>query len=498
MPSPPPTHPDDHHTQLLPSTPRTTRSSRSNNKNEAPPPYQQREVLSDINSQRPPYGHYQLNLYTEALLTGQKPVVTCDPNKLEEQARAVMEHKGFEYVLGGAGEQSTVTANRKAFAQWRLVPRMLRGHVGRRDMSVKLFGRTYDSPILMAPIGVQKAYHASGETATASACADLGVPFIYSTASSTTLEEIASSVFSPPAAPSTPPPPPQSPPFPPNQQQPLPLPPREKHLWFQLYWPLDDDITASLLSRARVSGCEVLVVTLDTPTLSWRPLDLDNGFLPFAVGEGNALGFSDPVVQKRFADKFSFGIGRSDDDGDEQELPRPTIEDNTVAASRFWAGEVFSGYAHKWEDLATLRRLWGQERPIVLKGILSVEDAKLAVEYGGVDGIIVSNHGGRQLDGAVPALEVLPEIVDAVGDKVTVLFDSGIRTGADVLKALALGAKAVLVGRPVIYGLGIDGEEGARHVLAGLLADVDQSMGLVGVRDVGGLNRGLLRRMNYG
>ncbi|KAK4232211.1 hypothetical protein QBC38DRAFT_463433 [Podospora fimiseda] len=477
--------PSDHHTQLLPSTPRTTRSSRSN-KHEAPPPYQQREVLPDISSQRAPYGQYQLNLYTESLLTGQKPVVTCDPNKLEEQAKAVMEHKGFEYVLGGAGEQSTVTANRKAFSQWRLVPRMLKGHVGRRDMSVKLFGRTYDSPILMAPIGVQKAYHASGENATASACADLGVPFIYSTASSTTLEEIVSEVFAPPR-PSTPPTPapPQSPASA-AQPIPIPLPPREKHLWFQLYWPLDDDITASLLSRARVAGCEVLVVTLDTPSLSWRPLDLDNGFLPFAVGEGNALGFSDPVVQKRFADRFTFG-------GDEP----PTIEDNTVAASRFWAGEVFSGYAHKWEDLGTLRRLWGEERPIVLKGILSVEDAKMAVEYG-VNGIIVSNHGGRQLDGAVPALEVLPEIVDSVGEKITVMFDSGIRTGADVLKALALGAKAVLVGRPVIYGLGIAGYEGARHVLAGLLADVDQSMGLVGVRDVAGLNRSLLRRINYG
>ncbi|KAK4162535.1 hypothetical protein QBC43DRAFT_290876 [Cladorrhinum sp. PSN259] len=487
--------PTPSHQQLLPSTPRTTRSARSarSAKQEAPPPYQQQEALPGINSQRAPYGQYQLDLYTESLLTGQKPVVTCDPNKLEEQARGVMEHKGFEYVLGGAGEQSTVIANRKAFTQWRIVPRMLRGHVGRRDMSVKLFGRTYDSPILMAPIGVQKAYHPEGEKATATACADLGVPFIYSTASSTTLEEIASEVFAP-APPSTPPQSPrgglpQSPQTPSSQAHPPPPPPpREKHLWFQLYWPLDDDITASLLSRARVAGCEVLVVTLDTPTLAWRPLDLDNGFLPFAVGEGNALGFSDPVVQQRFADKFNFGG---------EGIEPPTIEDNVVAASRFWAGEVFSGYSHKWEDLATLRRLWGEERPIVLKGVLSVEDAKLAAEHG-VNGIIVSNHGGRQLDGAVPALEVLPEIVDAVGDKVTVMFDSGIRTGADVLKALALGAKAVLVGRPVIYGLGIAGCQGAKHVLAGLLADVDQSMGLAGVSNVAGLNRSLLRKMNYG
>jgi lactate 2-monooxygenase len=133
----------------------------------------------------------------------------------------------------------------------------------------------------------------------------------------------------------------------------------------------------------------------------------------------------------------------------------------------------------------------------VLKGVLSAGDAENAVRAG-MDGIVVSNHGGRQLDGAVPALEMLPEIVDAVGDRLTVLYDSGVRTGADVLKALALGAKAVLVGRPVIYGLGVAGSEGARHVLAGLLADIDQSMGLAGVQNVAELNRSILRKINYG
>lgn len=177
----------------------------------------------------------------------------------------------------------------------------------------------------MAPIGVQSAYHTDAEKGVATACASLNVPFIYSTASSTSLEEVVTSL------------------------------PADSSRWFQLYWPRDEDITASLLSRARVAGCEVLVVTLDTFTMAWRPLDLDGGFLPFAVGEGNALGFSDPVVQKKFADRF---------DG-------AAVEDNVVAASRFWAGEVFSGHAHRWEDLATLRRLWG-ERPIVLKGVLSV------------------------------------------------------------------------------------------------------------------------------
>lgn len=315
-----------------------------------------------------------------------------------------------------------------------------------------------DTPLLMAPIGVQSAYHSDGEKGVAAACASLGVPFIYSTAASTPIEDVAAAADR--AA----------------RESGASAAPR----WFQLYWPVDDAITASLLARARAAGCEALVVTLDTFTLAWRPLDLDAGYLPFAVGEGNALGFSDEAFRRKFAEQTG---------GD-------AVEDNVVAASRAWAAEVFSGHAHRWEDLATLRRLWGGG-PILLKGVLSVQDALLAAQHG-VDGIIVSNHGGRQLDGAVPSLEMLPEIVDAVGDRLTVLFDSGVRTGADVLKALALGAKAVLVGRPVIYGLGVAGSEGARHVLAGLLADVDQSMGLAGVKNVAELNRSMLRKINYG
>lgn len=319
-----------------------------------------------------------------------------------------------------------------------------------------------DSPVLMAPVGVQNAYHADGEVGVASACADLGVPFIYSTASSTPIEEVAA------AADKT---------FAESENGPgAGRAPR----WYQLYRPRDNKITASLLHRAKSVGCTALVVTLDTFTLSWRPTDLDTGFLPFMAGQGCQLGFSDPVFRKMFADA---------NEGD-------AIEDNVMAASRAWIGEVFSGDSHSWEELRELREMWG-EGPIILKGICSVADAVRAREYG-MDGIVVSNHGGRQLDGAVPALEVLPEIVDAVGKEITVLYDSGIRTGTDIMKALALGARAVLVGRPVIYGLGIAGEKGARHVLAGLLADFDQSMGLAGVKSVKELNRGLLRRINYG
>lgn len=301
----------------------------------------------------------------------------------------------------------------------------------------------------MAPIGVQGAYHKDGEVGVAGACAELGVPFALSTASTSTIEEVAAGS---------------------GEGSPR---------WFQLYWPLDDEVTASLLGRAKENGYTVLVVTLDTFTMSWRPHDLDAGFMPFIKGQCMQIAFSDPVFRRKFAELS---------DGD-------TPEDNTLFAAQAFLADAFSGNAHTWEDLKVLRKHWGG--PLVLKGILSAEDARLALKYG-VDGVIVSNHGGRQLDGAVPSLEMLPEIVDAVGSQMTVLFDSGIRTGADIMKALCLGAKGVLVGRPVMYGLGINGKEGAKHVLAGLLADLDQSMGLSCVKSVGELNRGMLRRLAYG
>lgn len=397
---------------------------------------------------RPPYHEHLYDIYRNKLLNGNGPVTTTDPNGLEEQAKKAMSPEGFNYVSGGAGEGSTMDANRLAFRQWKLIPRMMRPTLP-RDLRVNLFGKTYESPFIMAPVGVQSAYHQDKETGLAAACAELSVPFTISTASTSTIEEIAAAVG--------------------------PEAPR----WFQLYWPRDDDITASLLRRARDAGCSVLVVTLDTFTMAWRPRDLDIGFLPFPLGQGNAIGFSDPVFRHKFTERTGGG----------------TPEDMVLEASQQWMADVFSGQAHPWEDLALLRKHW--DGPIVLKGIMSADDARLALKFG-MDGIVVSNHGGRQLDGAMASLEMLPEIVEAVGDKMTVLFDSGIRTGADAMKALCLGAKAVLVGRPVIYGLGIAGTKGAKHVLGGMLADFDQSMGLAGVKTVGELDAKMVRRVGYG
>jgi len=194
---------------------------------------------------------------------------------------------------------------------------------------------------------------------------------------------------------------------------------------------------------------------------------------------GVELGFSDPVFRKKFEDEHG-----------------KTIEEDMGTATKEWAKKVFPGFSHGWEDIAFLKKHW--DGPIVLKGIQTVEDALKCVEVG-VEGIVVSNHGGRQQDGGIAALTVLPEIVEAVGDKLEIIFDSGIRCGADVVKALALGAKMVLIGRPYVYGLALAGEEGVRHVLRTILGDTDLTLHLSGIPSVNKdvLNPSVLRKVNY-
>ncbi|UDD58119.1 hypothetical protein AFCA_005585 [Aspergillus flavus] len=322
---------------------------------------------------------------------------------------------------------------------------MLR-QVDNQDLSVELFGQKYPNPVLMAPVGVQSLFHEDKETGLAESCAEVGVPYTLSTASTSSIEEVAETNG-------------------------------DGKRWFQLYWPQDDDVTLSLLKRAKDNGFSVLVVTLDTWSLAWRPADLDNAYVPFIKGVGNQIGFSDPVFRAKFEKESG-----------------SKLEEDIVGASRAWISDVFPGRPHTWEHIAFLRKNW--DGPIVLKGIQHVEDAELALQAG-CDGIVVSNHGGRQVDGAIGSLDVLPEIVEAVGDKMTVLFDSGVRTGADVVKALCLGAKAVFVGRPVIYGLAINGREGAKSVMKGLLADLWQTMSLSGICTVAECTRDRVRKVQY-
>ncbi|KND40144.1 lactate 2-monooxygenase [Streptomyces acidiscabies] len=370
---------------------------------------------------------FQYEIYLDGL-TGAVPRLPTDLTALEEMAGRRLGPGPFGYVAGSAGDGSTARANRAALERRRIVPRMLRD-VAERDLSVEVLGRTLRAPLALAPIGVLSILHPGAEPAAARAAAAQGVPYVLSSASSTPLEDVASVMG-------------------------------DAERWFQLYWSKDREVTRSFLGRARAAGFSVLVVTLDTPLLAWRPRDLDQAYLPFLRGVGTANYFTDPA--------FLAGLAKS---------PQ---EDLDSAVLRFVS--LFSDPGKTWPDLAFLRENW--PGPIVLKGILHPDDARLAADAG-MDGVVVSNHGGRQVAGSIAAADALPRVAEAVGDRLTVLFDSGVRTGADVFKALALGARAVLLGRPYAYGLGLDGQPGVEHVIRCLLAEFDLTLALSGHARVG-------------
>lgn len=368
-------------------------------------------------------------------LAGKKLSVPIPLAELERKAAEVLSVPAHDYVAGSASGERTAQANLAAFDRWRIVPRMLRD-VSRRDLSIELFGNTLPAPVLLGPIGVQGILHPEAEVAAARAAASLGVPFVLSTVSSRPIEEVAANMGAGPR-------------------------------WFQLYWGKDHELTASFLQRAEQAGYSAVLVTLDTSMLGWRERDLRHPHLPFLLGQGLANYFTDPVFCSRLA--------------------QPPLAD-PASAIRLWAG-LFSNTALTWADLAWLRQ---QTRlPILLKGILHPDDARLALDHG-TDGIIVSNHGGRQVDGAIAALDALPAVVAAIQNKIPILFDSGIRYGADAIKALALGARAVLLGRIYIWGLAVAGEQGVHDVLQNFLADLDLTMGLSGLSSLKELDASIL------
>jgi lactate 2-monooxygenase len=382
-----------------------------------------------------PFGNYQFEVYLKGM-TGQTPDFPMSWTELEVQASALMEPGAHGYVFGSAGSEDTEHENRAAFRRHRIVPRMLRD-VSERDLRTELFGVEHAAPVLLAPVGVQSIVHPEGELAAARGAATAGIGFVASTAASYSMEDIAEAGGDVPR-------------------------------WYQLYWPKDADLTASFVARAEAAGYGALVVTLDTGLLAWRPRDLQTAYLPFLQSVGIANYLSDPVFR-----------------GALQKTPE---EDPTSAVLRFVS--IFSNSAMNWDDLATLRNL--TDLPIVLKGILHPDDARLARDHG-MQGIVVSNHGGRQVDGAIAALDALPGIVDAVGDELTVLFDSGIRCGADVVKALAIGARAVLLGRPYLWGMALQGADGVAQVIRNLLAEIDLTLALSGHVSPRTLNREILR-----
>ena len=390
---------------------------------------------------------------------GRRPAIPFDHRKLERRAKTRLSPEAYAYIAGGAGVERTMAANRAAFDRWRIVPRVLRD-VSDRDLSVELLGRPRPTPFLLAPIGVLELAHQDADVAVARAAAAEGVPMIFSNQASRPMEECAAAMG-------------------------------DASRWFQLYWSTSDDLVASFVARAEACACDALVVTLDTKMLGWRSRDLDFAHLPFATGRGIAQYTSDPVFRSLVDPSTAQRSGP----------PTPAAVQALVRATRSYPGsfrenlrsgagvaavrkvmEIYSRPSLTWGDFAWLRKR--TTLPIVLKGILHPDDARLAVEHG-LDAVVVSNHGGRQVDGAIASLEALPGVAEAIGGRIPVLLDSGIRGGADAFKALALGATAVLLGRPYVYGLALRGEAGVRDVIRNLAADFDLTMALSGCRSVG-------------
>jgi lactate 2-monooxygenase len=415
---------------------------------------------------RPPIGigrERQFEVYVGGA-RGVRPRVAVSVERLERRAQDVMSPEAFAYVAGGAGTEETMRENRAAFERWRIVPRVLRD-VSVRDTTIELFGTRLSSPFVLSPIGVLEMAHRDADLAVARASATEGVPMIFSNQASRPMEDCARELGDAPH-------------------------------WFQLYWSTSNDLVESLVKRAEACGCSAVVLTLDTTMLGWRVRDLDLAYLPFLRGKGIAQYTSDPVFVEQLRETLL------------EEAP-PTGRVTPSALNTLWqmvsaypgsrfrnlrSGEaraavrrfveIYSRPSLTWEDLAFLRER--TKLPIVLKGVLSGADASAAVEHG-MDGIVVSNHGGRQVDGSIATMDALPSVVEAVQRRVPVLLDSGVRSGADAFRALAVGAAAVGLGRPYVWGLAAAGEDGVREVLRNFRGDFDLTLGLSGYASVADL-----------
>ncbi|MGN7800643.1 alpha-hydroxy-acid oxidizing protein [Leifsonia sp. 22587] len=413
-------------------------------------------------------------------VAGRRPRIPVGFAQLERAAQRRMSRAAFAYVAGSAGLERTADADLDAFRRRRIVPRVLQD-VSSRDLSVDLFGVRRPTPLLLAPIGVLELARRGGDAAAARAAARLGVPAMLSTQASQPMEEVAAAMDA--AAPGA-------------------------SRWFQLYWSSSRELVASLVERAERAGCEAIVVTLDTHVLGWRPRDLALGYLPFSRGLGIAQYTSDPVFQGLVRERATRKRTSDRPGGGPATTPTPAALASFASILRHHPGplreklrsgeplaavetflDVFADPSLTWDDLAFLRER--TRLPIVLKGVLHPDDARRAVDAG-VDAVQVSTHGGRQIDGEVAALDALPGVVDAVAGRIPVLFDSGIRGGSDALVALALGARAVALGRPYVYALALAGEEGVRELLRNTIAELDITLGLAGVRRVADLDPSVL------
>jgi lactate 2-monooxygenase len=368
-------------------------------------------------------------------LGGETPTISTNFAALETAAREQMASDAWAYMAGGAGCETTMDANRAAFARWKIVPRMLAG-AGVRDLSCELFGCKLAAPIFTSPIGVLEMSHPEADLAVARAMARLNLPMIISSQASYPMEEIAKASADGPR-------------------------------FFQLYWGKSDAIAESFVKRAEACGCAGIFITLDTTILGWRPRDLDLGHLPFLHSKGIAQYTSDPAFRAMLA--------------------QPPEENPLAAAVQFT--QVFSDPSLDWARIAKIRS-W-TKLPIILKGVQRMDDAAKAVAEG-YDAIMVSNHGGRQVDGGLAALDALIGVAKAADGHVPVLFDSGVRCGADIFKALALGARGVGIGRPYAYALALAGEAGVHAVMEYLMAELDLTMALSGAASIAGVTPDLV------
>jgi isopentenyl diphosphate isomerase/L-lactate dehydrogenase-like FMN-dependent dehydrogenase len=365
-------------------------------------------------------------------MSGALPDIPTSFTGLEAAAQRKMSREAWAYTAGGAGLETAMDANRAAFARFPIAPRML-GGAGVRDLRCEMFGAKAAAPIFSSPVGVLEMMHPDADLAVARAMSRLKLPMIISSQASYPMEEIAAA----------------------NGDGPR---------FYQLYWGKQDGVAESFVKRAEACGCRAIFITLDTTILGWRPRDLDLGFSPFLRSQGIAQYTSDPAFRAL--------------------LPQ-TPEDNPQAAAITFT-QMFSEPGLDWSRIAKIRS-W-TKLPVVLKGIMRADDAAKAVNEG-YDGIMVSNHGGRQVDGGMGALDALPGITAAANGKIPVFFDSGVRCGADIFKALALGATAVGIGRPYVYGLALGGDVGVETVMQYLAAELDITMALNGCRIPGDISR---------
>lgn len=413
---------------------------------------------------------------------GVAPTVPTSTEELERRARKVLDTKAWAYIAGGAGDGATVRANREAFDRWRIVPRVLHGTT-ERDLTTRVLDTDLAAPLLLAPIGAAGLVRPDADLLIAEGAHASGIPYVLSCQGSSPMEDTARAMAGTP-------------------------------FWFQLYWSSDEELVDSLIERATTAGAEALVVTLDTTMLGWRTQDLDLGSLPFARGQGIAQYTSDPRFMALVRERLAAGARSATDLGLDPRHPLATARavrggvGSLLSMSREHPGDVrdnlrspepraavetfldiYSNPGLSWEHLATLRDR--TTLPVVLKGVLHPDDARRAFDSG-VDAVVVSNHGGRQVDRSVAALDALVSVREALGPEPTVLMDSGIRSGADVFVALALGADACLLGRPHVYGLALDGAAGVSAVIDNVLAELDLTMGLVGAASIADITADLL------